>query len=511
MKLSTRTTRCWFAIVSLCASGGLVQGCSGEPSGAPPGREQNDGGASTADATAPADASTADAAADPPVATTQPGVKTVAVPQALADQASVFVLADGTVVLLLGTSGADTGAFPWSAADKAAVAGFRSDASAIPSGAAAMLPPSRFLRADLPQSFAADAPPGSCSLAATPRCVVDPATRTVHVPPGQLPKWNGTDRTFMGPNVAGALLTVSKVEVQSDAVVLYGKTATLSDIFSKMTVQSKSNPAADSDGFVGIQEKLVYDFSGKKLYAQGPVTLSIKSGHFAATPSFKTSLHMNGLALADAQLAVRGDIDVSSELDLTVSGAVAANFKKDLSATLYEAEAPLPTMMIGPVPIPQAVKVALVATCSIEAQSITHVTAGASFRQSVTVGGGYADGKFSNLSSIGTPTLTAVTPTISGKSSTKAACSVTSRFSILYFGAIGPYVSLSAAASFNGVYAPPVLNWDLSGAIVGSAAIDTAINLPGFGPVGKVISSAIPTNETVLFNKSFALASGKVN
>lgn len=451
-----------------------------------------------------------DAGGEAPKASVQTGVTTASVPQALADDASVFVLADDTVVFLLFTTPPTSGNL-WSGADQSAVSAFRAAAASLKAGNVALLPPSRLLRADLPRSFAADAAPGSCVfLGTTNPCVLDPSTKTVHVPPGQLTKWNGVDRKFIGPNVAGGMLTLSKIDVQSDAIVLYGKSANPGKVFDQLVVHSANSPAADAGGFVPVKEPFNYDFSGKTLYAQGPVTLSIKSGHVAAIPSFKTDLHMNGLTLTDTNLAVKGDVDIAAELALDVSASVAANFKKDFSVTLFEMEAPLPTMMIGPIPVPQAVKATVAAYCSIEASATMHVTAGASFHQSLTVGGSYANGAFQNASSIGTPALTAIGPSMSGKATTLVGCGVVLHFSILYFGVIGPYVSVAAAASFNGAYVPPSLKWGLGGAVVGTAAIEGSIKLPGFGPVNDILSAAIPKKETTLFSKSFTLGSGTV-
>lgn len=495
----------------------VSMGCSGEGAdGSNPGAATSapdDGASAPSGSNAPAPANPSSPPSEPPVASVKAGVTTFTVPQAVADRASVFRLADGSVVVRLFTTppGA-TEPFPWTAAEVTTAKAAAQAAAKLGAGNVVILPTSRLPRAALPRSFAADLPAGACSLYGTPRCQVDPTTQTMHVPPGELPTFGGQQRLFMGPNVTGGLLEITSVVVAPGAdptIDLIGRSANLGDVFERMTATTTTLAGADADGFTDLLEPFSYDFSGKTLYRQGPITLTLKKGKILANPKVKTGLKLDGLDLREAQLDLKGDIDVEAELDLAVTGSLATSVTRNVEATLFEAESPLPTMMIGPVPVPQTIKLALVASCRFEATAVARVTAGASLHQSVTVGGRYAAGAFHSDFALPPPVLTAVGPTYTGTATTNASCSVTARFTVLFYGVIGPCVGLSAGASFDAAYTPPSsVEWTLNGDVGAKLSVDSELKIPGLGPVGTLLSSKLPKGETQLFSKQYVLAQG---
>lgn len=467
-----------------------------------------------AGADAVGDASDPDAQQTKPTVDGHPGVQLLPVPPALADQSTLFQLGDGTIVLVLFPSvRPTTGPFPWSSADAAAADTFVTAAKTVAPGARVVLPASRWPRASLARSYAMDAPPGSCSLGADPKCVEDPTTRTVHVPPGEIPNFDGQARTFMGPNVSGLLLDVTKSVVDvngqgATTIFLYGKSSSLVSTFDAVDVPSTANPSADSEGFVKASEPFDYDFSNRVLFSEGPVVLRMKSGHFTATPSFKSHLQLDGLKVKSAELLLRGDLDVKAEVELTVSTPPGTGYKRDFSVVLYEQESPLPPMMIGAIPIPQAIKGVVTAQCSLDLSAVTTVSTGVSMKEQVVVGGRYSDAGFTNASAIAKPTLAAIGPTFTAKGAGTATCAASTHFSLLYFGVIGPYVEFAVAASIAATYASPgPLKWGLGGAVVAGAGFET-VKVPGLGPISNFISTSVPTKETVFYTQSYELGSG---
>lgn len=456
-----------------------------------------------------------DAPAKPTKPTEAPAVEVrsgsvvFAAPAILSDEASIFRLADGHVVLRFFSNPPTPrlGKPPrWSVADETAAREAAEALGRLTAGTYLALPASRLPRRDLPRSFVADLPRGSCST----DCPFDASTNTYHEAVGNLPKFDGQDRLYMGPNVAGGLISITSVTVlpgEYPAVDIVGTTAGLGDVFDKLSAPSSVAENADADGFARLFEGFEYDFSGKTLYSAGPLTVKVKKGLFAATPSVRTSLDLSGGSVKKAELALKGEFDLDAEFEVSASGRIT----KDFSSTLFEAEAPLPPMLVGGVPVTETVKLTVTADCHVDAAGVAKVSAGASLHQDMSLGGRFEDDAFHADFGVPPPSLAPIGPTASIAAGAKAGCSVRGHFSVLFYGVIGPYVSVSTGATFetNTIPEKPTsLAWSLEGSLASKIGVEGSLRVPGLGPLNTLISARMPTLETELFSKKYPLASG---
>lgn len=92
-------------------------------------------------------------------------------------------------------------------------------------------------------------------------------------------------------------------------------------------------------------------------------------------------------------VSVNGLVTFALKLELEVSDTIDASFVKEFETTLFEFESPLPTMVIGPVSVTQAVKFALRANCRLEASAEARLTAGASLVEPITLAGDHDRGR----------------------------------------------------------------------------------------------------------------------
>jgi hypothetical protein len=274
-------------------------------------------------------------------------------------------------------------------------------------------------------------------------------------------------------NPDGFLRRVSSVTTEGSKIVIHTEGASLSEAIVTGDLHEASSPAladpGSSDmslgprefggllgGKIDISNAVVLDerdigsstgavsASGVKLAAHAEVT----SGYIDFRPRVETDLHFAHRKLEHFRVSATADLDAKFEVDIDVKGegTVTTELSHSVKTTKKKQlikfpRMRLPPQFIGPVPVYEAIELAVVIGCDFTIKGDVHVRTGLQVSGHFSAGADYGAHGWQKLGSA--PTFK-VTPTFDATTAgnLEVSCGLTPQVSVLFYDMAGPTLSI---------------------------------------------------------------------
>ncbi len=246
------------------------------------------------------------------------------------------------------------------------------------------------------------------------------------------------------------------------------------------------------------------DLSGKTLFDQDGVTVTLGSTTITNHPSVHTELGMKSGAIQHLQLLIEDDLNVQ----VMASTSVSASYEKDIAQEVFSSDTILPLQLVGLIPVAETVHFALTAHCHLAVSSTAETSFGVALQQHIVLGTEYLGGQWSNLSDAGAPVLSPVGPTVQVDGTASLECDLVPKYSLLLYDIVGPFVSVTPSATLS-VNTDPTgggLAWSVDGEFSGALGIAENVSLPGVSRL--VTAFDLNSVNLSLFDVKQSLASG---
>lgn len=331
-----------------------------------------------------------------------------------------------------------------------------------------------------------------------------------HVARGTLGRLFGRSIVEKSGNGAGLAGRVSKIEVSKQSIDMIVEPMAISDIVG--TIERTRGATSERASLFGDSGGLSYDFSGKALYSdESGLTVKVKTGTirgeaFAASNFSTRDRHIDSLGFwVEGKLDVRLVLEASAEI----------SSKQTFSRTLFEHYSPLPPMFAGGIPILSSVRTTIVAKCSASASGKATVRTGFHAQQALNFNAGYDetrdDERWNADANFGEPMFEPIGPELQMTAKAAVDCSVTPKFTLLFYGLIGPYVSASPRAIFKiEASNDGPLDWTLDAELSAKLGLDKNVKLVAFPKLESILDKGVQSVDKTLFTKTWPLASGRL-
>ncbi len=279
-------------------------------------------------------------------------------------------------------------------------------------------------------------------------------------------------------NPDGFLRRVRSVTTEGSKIVIHTDAAALSDAIVSGDLHETSSPALADPGSsstslrprefggvlggkIDISNAVVLDerdigsstgatsVSGVKLAAHAEVT----SGYIDFRPRVETDLRFVHRKLEHFRVSATADLDAKFEVDIDVKGegSVTTELSRSVKTTKKKQlikfpRMRLPPQFVGPVPVYEAIELAVVLGCDFTIKGDVHVRTGLQVQGHFSAGASYGASGWQKLGSA--PTFK-VTPTFDAVAAgnLEVVCGLSPQVSVLFYDMAGPTLSVGPYVS----------------------------------------------------------------
>lgn len=322
-------------------------------------------------------------------------------------------------------------------------------------------------------------------------------------------------------NPHGFLRKVKTVSARGDEVVLSTEPAKITDAITRGSARTVTDPMDPYRTYglasdVGRVKPLAgpnsanrptytHEFPGRTIFSASGFEARLDPTVTTCTPKFDTALRVT-----DAKLeTLRFVMDDLLAIDVSVSATARGRVERQVAFPLFKNKIPLPPQAIGPIPVVETVDVSVDLACDFVAEGDVTARVGLHAELPYRFGVDYSNNDWQMIAEADQFTLSPVGPTLAGSGGVTADCRIVPRVALLFYDAIGPYISVTPrfTARANGSFTATTSSanaqgdWSLVGSIRADAGLTGDLNIPGAPRLNNFVNSGIQRAQFNLFTR----------